>query len=73
MKNITLNGTEISLPTEIPYSSLIAKGMKAVAWQQAAVETLLLFENTDVTPYQIEEMKATIANLQERVKKMENC
>lgn len=103
MKNITLNGTKISLPTEIPYSSLIAKGMKAVARQQAegekklenqrlteidpktkkpklkngintekAVEALLLFENTEVAPYQIEEMKATIANLQERVKKLED-
>ncbi len=37
-----------------------------------AVEVLYMFENTDVLPYQIEEMKATIANLQARVKKLED-
>lgn len=37
-----------------------------------AVEALYMFENTDVLPYQIEEMKVTIANLQARVKKLED-
>lgn len=37
-----------------------------------AVEVLYMFENTDVLPYQIEEMKVTIANLQARVKKLED-
>lgn len=31
-----------------------------------------MFENTDVLPYQIEEMKVTISNLQTRVKKLED-
>lgn len=35
-----------------------------------AVEVLYMFENTDVLPYQIEEMKVTISNLQTRVKKV---
>lgn len=38
-----------------------------------AVEVLYMFENTDVLPYQIEEMKVTISNLQTRVKKLEEC
>ena len=37
-----------------------------------AVEVLYMFENTDVMPYQIEEMKVTISNLQTRVKKLED-
>lgn len=37
-----------------------------------AVEVLYMFENADVLPYQIEEMKVTIANLQARVKKLED-
>lgn len=37
-----------------------------------AVEILYMFENTDTTPYQIEEMKTTITNLQTRVKKLED-
>jgi hypothetical protein len=37
-----------------------------------AVEVLYMFENTDVLPYQIEDMKTTIANLQARVKKLED-
>ena len=37
-----------------------------------AVEVLYMFENADVMPYQIEEMKTTIANLQARVKKLED-
>lgn len=34
MKNITLNGTKFPLSPEIPYSSAIAGGMKALAQQQ---------------------------------------
>lgn len=37
-----------------------------------AVEVLYMFENADVLPYQIEEMKVTISNLQTRVKKLED-
>jgi hypothetical protein len=37
-----------------------------------AVEDLYMFQNTDVLPYQIEDMKTTIANLQARVKKLED-
>ena len=37
-----------------------------------AVEVLYMLENTDVLPYQIEEMKVTISNLQTRVKKLED-
>ena len=37
-----------------------------------AVEVRYMFENTDVLPYQIEEMKVTISNLQTRVKKLED-
>lgn len=37
-----------------------------------AVEVLYMFENTDTLPYQIEEMKVTISNLQARVKKLED-
>ena len=39
---------------------------------ERAVEVLYMFENTDVLPYQIEEMKVTIANLQAKVKKLED-
>lgn len=35
MKNITLNGTKLPLPSEIPYFSAIAGGMKVIARQQA--------------------------------------
>lgn len=37
-----------------------------------AVEVLYMFENTDVVPCQIEEMKVTIDNLRTRVKKLED-
>lgn len=46
--------------------------MKRGVSTDRAVEVLYMFENTDVLPYQIEEMKATIANLQARVKKLED-
>lgn len=37
-----------------------------------AVEVLYMFENTDVLPYQIEEMKQTIENQRQRILKMED-
>ena len=37
-----------------------------------AVEVLYMFENTDTTPYQIEEMKATIENQRKRILKLED-
>lgn len=37
-----------------------------------AVEVLYMFENTDVLPYQIEEMKRTIENQRQRILKMED-
>ena len=46
--------------------------LKAGVSTERAVEVLYMFENTDVLPYQIEEMKVTIANLQARVKKLED-
>lgn len=46
--------------------------LKAGINTERAVEVLYMFENTDVLPYQIEEMKATIDNLQARVKKLED-
>lgn len=46
--------------------------LKRGASTDRAVEVLYMFENTDVLPYQIEEMKVTIANLQARVKKLED-
>lgn len=57
--------TEIDPKTKKPR---LKKGVSA----ERAVEVLFMFENTDVLPYQIEEMKATIANLQARVKKLED-
>ena len=46
--------------------------LKANISTDRAVEVLYMFENTDVMPYQIEDMKTTIANLQTRIKKMED-
>ena len=37
-----------------------------------AVEVLYMFENKDVLPYQMEDMKVTKSNLQTRVKKLED-
>ncbi len=36
MKGITLNGTRLPLPPEVPHASLIASGMKVAGRQQAA-------------------------------------
>ena len=57
--------TEIDPKTKKPR---LKKGIST----ERAVEVLYMFENTDVLPYQIEEMKVTIANLQARVKKLED-
>lgn len=57
--------TEIDTKTKKPR---LKKGIS----MERAVEVLYMFENTDVLPYQIEEMKVTIANLQARVKKLED-
>lgn len=37
-----------------------------------AVEVLYMFENMDVTPYQIAEMKETIENQRQRIMKLED-
>lgn len=39
---------------------------------ERAVEVLFMFENTDTTPYQIEEMKQTIENQRQRILKLED-
>lgn len=39
---------------------------------ERAAEILFMFENTDVMPYQIEEMKATIENQRQRILKLED-
>lgn len=57
--------------TEIDPKSKKPRLKKGVSIERA-VEVLFLFENADVTPNQIEEMKTTIANLQARVKKLED-
>lgn len=57
--------TEIDPKTKKPR---LKKGVST----ERAVEVLYMFENADVLPYQIEEMKVTIANLQARVKKLED-
>ena len=57
--------TEIDPKTKKPR---LKKGVST----DRAFEVLYMFENADVLPYQIEEMKVTIANLQARVKKLED-
>lgn len=57
--------TEIDPKTKKPR---LKKGVST----ERAVEVLYMFENADVLPNQIEEMKITIANLQARVKKLED-
>ena len=39
---------------------------------ERAVEVLYMFENADVLPYQIEEMKQTIENLQQKILKLQD-
>ncbi len=57
--------TEIDPKTKKPR---LKKGVST----ERAVEVLYMFENADVLPYQIKEMKVTIANLRARVKKLED-
>lgn len=57
--------TEVDPKTKKPR---LKKGVST----ERAVEVLFMFENADVLPNQIEEMKVTIANLQTRVKKLED-
>lgn len=57
--------TEIDPKTKKPR---LKKGVST----ERAVEVLFMFENADVTPNQIEDMKTTIENLRNRVKKLED-
>lgn len=57
--------------TEIDPKTKKPRLKRGVSTERAA-EVLYMFENTDVLPNQIEEMKVTIANLQARVKKLED-
>lgn len=56
--------TEIDPKTKKP---CLKKGIST----ERAVEVLYMFESTDVTPKQIEDMKTTIGNLMDRIKKLE--
>ena len=57
--------TEIDNKTKKPR---LKKGVT----ESRAVEVLYMFENADVMPYQIEEMKQTIENLRKRILKLED-
>lgn len=57
--------TEIDPKTKKPR---LKKGVS----NERAVEVLYMFENADVMPYQIEEMKQTIENLRKRILKLED-
>ena len=57
--------TEIDPKTKKPR---LKKGVS----MDRAVEVLFMFENADVTPNQIEDMKQTIENLRNRVRKLED-
>lgn len=57
--------------TEIDPKSKKPRLKKGVSVDRA-VEILFMFENTDVLPQDIQDMKTTITNLQERVKKLED-
>ena len=46
--------------------------LKRGASMEGAVEVLYMFENTDVTPNQIEGMKQTIESQRQRILKLEN-
>lgn len=72
MKNITLNGAKLPLPSEIPYSSAIAGGMKVLARQQAAIEKLFLYEESGKTPYEIHIMQERMKSLEKRIRKLES-
>lgn len=57
--------TEIDPETKKPR---LKRGISA----ERAVEVLYMFENAEATPDQIEDMKVTIENLRNRVKKLED-
>lgn len=57
--------TEIDPKTKRPR---LKKGVST----DRAVEVLFMFENADVTPNQIEDMRQTIENLRNRVRKLED-
>lgn len=57
--------TEIDQETKKPH---LKRGIST----ERAVEVLYMFENAEVTPGQIENMKVTIENLRNRVKKLED-
>ena len=57
--------TEIDPKTKKPR---LKQGVK----EERAIEVLYMFENADVMPYQIEEMKQTIQNLQRKILKMQD-
>ena len=57
--------TEIDPKTKKPR---LKKGIEV----SRAIEVLFMFENTDVVPYQIEEMKQTIENQRQRILKLED-
>ena len=57
--------TEIDPKTKKPR---LKKGVS----MDRAVEVLFMFENADVTPNQIEDMRQTIENLRNRVRKLED-
>ena len=57
--------TEIDPKTKKPR---LKKGVST----DSAVEVLFMFENADVTPNQIEDMRQTIENLRNRVRKLED-
>lgn len=57
--------------TEIDPKSKKPRLKKGVDMDRA-VEVLYMFENMDVTPYQIAEMKETIENQRKRIMKLED-
>ena len=58
-------------PTEIDPKTKKPRLKKGVSTDRA-VEVLFMFENADVTPNQIEDMRQTIENLRNRVRKLED-
>lgn len=57
--------TEVDMETKKP---CLKRGIST----ERAVEVLYMFENTDVTPEQIEDMKQTIENQRQRILKLED-
>lgn len=57
--------TEVDLKSKKPR---LRKGVNV----QRAIEVLYMFENTEVTPKQIEEMRQTIDNQRKRIMKLED-